>query len=656
VTGNDGLANELASAERRVFEASVRWLVGSRANAAEPLADVLVRAIRCLDDALSLGPKERDRRLTYILGQMAPDDATLAVVARWAQAGALRSKNAILLSLPPHLRQSLYREAPGPEGLRTGDPPAAPRISVLSVAHPVPVGDGEEDHESESRAALLLGTDDEHASNITLLAKHSFATPRCETEAQLQDLLRTPLCGIVVGGSWWKQFAPSAHEDALKRLCGISSLLWLRIDVEYLDAEVARNLPAIQRSVCTMDPSSATFCHASGCKLTEADVGTLSQAAAVLRVAAVSSFHPAEISAAESMLLRAAAAKHLRGHHPGADVRLHLLKTSFFANGRSEAKIVFVQPGDGGAPFVVKLGPLAPLKDEMERFRQFVERWDDQTRPELHFHDGVGAIVFRLIDAADSPGAPAPTLRERIEKMMNAELGSWGEVPPDEENLTRAMDRVVARLAALNAQKQRAKVNNYGWMSDSVGNIVRTGVTWQIAGSGGAALDVAALAAAAADRVRRLDGSATTHGDVHLDNILVSDDRDPSVVDYAQTGPGHPCFDLVRLNAAVTYKSVRMLGDEARVAGFLRASRVHGHDYTTIARDYPELVAASGNRLAARTGVTVRKRCLELLAQCGGDEKDYVAMELLVACHALTMIQPQSGIVRAAVRALADPL
>jgi hypothetical protein len=643
---------ELASAETRNFEATAHKLFAEMRRFPSNADDILLDAIRCVDCAPALGMRERDRRVRYIIDAASPNSASLAKVATIAKEENLRAKNAIMLCLPLQLRQIIYPFDNSQRGLQTDEGPTEQQILPTKLQSSIATS-GTADG-SEVRTVLLLGSDDEHAANLHLLKRREYTPLRRQTSAQLDEILANPLCGIVVGGTWWKQFPLAEHGAALKRICSISSLLWLRIDLDNLDGNIARKLPQMQSEICFGDRSSDTFCHASGCKLTEADIGALSRVAGLLQASSSTHFHPAELTLAEGALLRAAATKHVRGHHGDADIQLRILQTSLFSNGRSSAKIVFVRPDDGGVPFVVKLGSLADLQDEMRRFRGYIDRWDGRTHAELHFHAEVGAILFSLINQADHPLAPAPTLGERLERMMNSELGSWGEEPPDEANLTKAVERSVAKLASLNAKRQQGEKDNLGWMAKSVANIGAK-ITWRICAVDGSILDVAKLSQIAAARVKKLDGSATVHGDVHLDNILVRDDQEPCLIDFALAGDGHPCFDLVRLNAAVKYRVVRMLGDEARIAQFIHETHILGHDYDMVERTFPDLLTSPGNRLSARTAVAVRKACLQLLTKCGGDEKDYLAMELLVACYALTMIQPQSGVVRAAVRARSVP-
>src|SRR5207302_5509218 len=96
------------------------------------------------------------------------------------------------------------------------------------------------------------------------------------------------------------------------------------------------------------------------------------------------------------------------------------------------------------------------------------------------------------------------------------------------------------------------------------------GIAWTIPDRDGVERDIFAFRPRARRLVVTLAKYATVHGDVHLRNILVRDDRDPHFIDYAYSGPGHPCFDLVRLESALLFRGFRLTADERLTARLLR--------------------------------------------------------------------------------------
>jgi hypothetical protein len=356
---------------------------------------------------------------------------------------------------------------------------------------------------------------------------------------------------------------------------------------------------------------------------------------------------------AESHLVRIAATKHVRGYRLDDAVKLQQIQTSFFSQGRSLAKVVMVRPDDGGPGFVMKLDAVKGLREEMQRYYKYVSKWEGSTNPELYFHAGAAAIIFSLVESPDAPGQPAPTLDELLEKTLNSELGDWGEKVPREEDLAIALERTAQKLVSLNRNSSAERGYGYGWMADTISQLAAKGVVWSITDVRGDEVNLADIASRAALIVRTQQDKAVAHGDVHLMNVLVRDNREPFLIDYAMTGPGHPCFDLVRLEAAVMFRCFRAVAPETRIAAFMAAATIEGMPYEGLKRDYPDLLTSVGNRLAAQASALVRKQCVDLLRHHGAPLESYYAMKALVSASALTMLQPQSAICRATLSALA---
>lgn len=160
----------------------------------------------------------------------------------------------------------------------------------------------------------------------------------------------------------------------------------------------------------------------------------------------------------------------------------------------------------------------------------------------------------------------------------------------------------------------------------------------------------------ATDIATNLLHKATVHGDVHLRNILLRDDREPFFIDYACSGPGHPCFDLVRLESALMYGCFRMTADEQSLQALFRYMLQNDPDEADVARDFPGLLSSVGNRLAIRATILSRRACMRVLQNYAGDLRDYIAVRYLVAAQSLTHTHLQTGIVRAAISALSNCL
>jgi hypothetical protein len=362
---------------------------------------------------------------------------------------------------------------------------------------------------------------------------------------------------------------------------------------------------------------------------------------------------PAEIGEEQARILLGAAAKHVDGRHFPGPVRLSKVEAAPLHGGRSNARIVRIAPDDGGPALIVKIDDLPLLEEEIRRFREFIAWWDTGLSPRLHFHAGIGLIAFALVEDHGQPGRPAPTLEERLQEALYDELWQGPRQGPAEEDLSIAIDRAVLKLERLNARRSAdSTVPSLAWLTlDAVEAVLARGMAWSIPDCDGQGADVFAYRQRARRMVVSLGKHATVHGDIHLRNILVRDDRDPHFIDYACSGPGHPCFDLVRLESAILFRCFR-LTDEERLTARLLRTLLEGGDEAQAATAFPSLLASVGNRLAVRAAVRCRAAALRLLQPCNGTIDDYLAVKYIVACQALLDHQQQTGVVRSALAAL----
>jgi len=82
-------------------------------------------------------------------------------------------------------------------------------------------------------------------------------------------------------------------------------------------------------------------------------------------------------------------------------------------------------------------------------------------------------------------------------------------------------------------------------------------------------VDVITLCEKARTYLDKLDGAGTVHGDLHADNILLWDSI-PYLIDYANCGRGHPCFDLVRFYSDLLFTNFRLVITENELADFFK--------------------------------------------------------------------------------------
>ena len=234
------------------------------------------------------------------------------------------------------------------------------------------------------------------------------------------------------------------------------------------------------------------------------------------------------------------------------------------------------------------------------------------------------------------------------------ETGGISHGVPSDADLHTLIGRTINKTKSLNARACHDRtLPSLAWIDvQPFDAMAGRGVAWHLPTlpSGNNPFD---LRHAAVQLLQDASDLATMHGDMHLRNVLVRDGRDPFLIDYAYSGPGHPCFDLVRCESALLFSTFRMTDDERLVRDLLLAMPRDGATLASVSAEFPTLCCSRGNRLAIQASIDARAACMELLAQYGITPRHYHAMKLVVGCQCLTMPHMQTGVVRAAVSAAA---
>jgi hypothetical protein len=662
---------DLVGSNGENFLRAVRVL-SKRPGVQQFLADeVLIEAIKALEAAEELSVRERDRRIAILVKSVGLVDSEIAELTRRVASEAPKAFNAIMSAIPANKRMRMNLTAASKEELK------APNSSTIAASTPsnvvlflAPSADLQEPaadavHREEAppadddivtvdfRSVVLLGSEEDHERNALSLQRRKFTALRCETVDALRPLA-TSICGIVVSGLWWLNISADMHHDELCRILEISSMFFIRIGVDHLKEDVASHIADIQRELYGAERDSATFCHGFGCNITASDMAELDRVAGLMKSSDATQFHPYGINLHEGVLLRTLATKRVRNRHVDASVNIEKLQTSLLGGGRSGAKIVMVAPDDGGLPVIAKLHPIKELRDELRRYKIWIQSWDDRVQPELVTHLGQAALVYRMVDSVSDPGRPAPTLEDRLEKQRSTEI--WdAEVAPPEQDIVLMLNRAVSKLAILNKRKvvDGASAIDEFWSGWAFKELLGKGVVWDFVDLKGQVIDIPDILARSESRVGQLHGKAHVHGDVHLRNVLVND-REPILIDFASSGPGHPCYDLVRLDMSVSTFAFRAVCHEQDIARMMHEIHCDGADYERVKIAFPRLLSSVGNRVAVRAAIAIRTASLDVLSQYGGGLIDYMAMRILVNSFALSALYPQSVVARATISASAE--
>jgi len=647
----------LLNPDLRTFESALTEFQGQRNRT----IDDSITAIDLLNKDETLGSSEIARRSRLLLGQALltePEGEKLvAAASRWQPAVKL----AIQLALTAEQRQRIYSPKPAPApGARTvAAPTVTPPVEsgktalrgevVQMVSVPVITAQKEQDFKS----VLLLGSAEAHESNVRFLNTNDFSPIRVSSLRELDSSLGGEICGIIVDGSWWTVVPGDQHDSCLRRLLSFSNFIWLKIDETSLKKEVATKFQALCKECRFRDPLYNEVGFTVPSKLGPLDIERLSASASHLTAADRIRFHPSEITEAEATVLLGAIQKQHTGRYGLAPIQIQRVDTSVIAGGQSLAKIVILKPNDISSPFVAKIAAHDPLKDEMLRFNTYIEPWQSQLRPELYIHNGVAVIFFALIDAAEDQSKRAPTLEDRVIALGNKERNEQAKNPAKIEDLQYAITKAVEKLAALNRKPCPANgVRSYCWVKvEPLIELKKNSVEFAIH-EGGAPIDILAVAESARQQIEKLNGKAICHGDVHLRNVLLRLDREPFFIDFANSGPGHPAFDLVRLEAALLYAHFRMVESEDKMVECFQTIFTTDSSLEDLKKAHPKLLASKTSCLAIHASIETHRTALDVLKAYGGSEKDYFSMKMIVACQSLIIQGFQEGAVRAGIRAI----
>ncbi|NUQ75564.1 MAG: phosphotransferase [Polyangiaceae bacterium] len=319
--------------------------------------------------------------------------------------------------------------------------------------------------------------------------------------------------------------------------------------------------------------------------------------------------------------------------------------------------MALLEPDDGGVALIAKVWTAEYIQDEASRFQQFIAKWDRVLLPRMHLHAGIGAILFSLVSDSSESERPAPTA-----ELLFRELSRWEnyDVAPhlSEEELCIALHRAVEKLVLLNSVPcPVTKFRSHAWLGlDAMRSNLRKGIQWTVVSEwSGRSINALDQMDWADSICQQLAGKATVHGDAHLRNILLRG-VEPFFIDYALSGPGHPCFDLARLSSALIMDVARMLGDEKEFSELLSAIVVEGASYEDVSRRFSKWFSSPVNRVVFGIGVKCRAAAVSVLMKYGGGIRDYVAVKFIIACQCVGVPGLQMGTARAMVRALAGYL
>ncbi len=638
-------------------QAFLESLLGTKASFESALAHVrqngseglLVPLIEGLQRQPDIDNAERERRLSAVFARLSPSEAELmevAVIGATLDNAVLR--NSLTQLLPPTLRGGMFRAGQG----RTTNA-VSPQPKALSNTQIEPTSETSTAtlHEPSQFSDVIILSIIDNPPTKKLLESNAFTPLRCQSLEEVDSMLATnsEICAILVESSFVKPLDRDQQASLIVKLATFSTFIFLRFQDEGLLADTTEIAQLVAQARCrTALPEIADLSFQYSAALQERELSSLNNSRRRLcEGQAQGLFRPGELDGREVRLLGAAMSQYAkrRRFNPGAE--LTQVTTKFLHGGQTGARVALVKVNDLRVPVIVKLDRKEEILEEAKRFLTFIHKDNPELNPEVHLHCGAALIVFGIIqDTRGEAEQPAPTLDDQLTIQWYEEMRNPRQ-PPDGSQLMKAFADAAGRLASLNKQKYFArdficKANPY---LVSVKEMERQGFDW---GFGDRAVSVRESAASLVGPVAE---KAVCHGDAHSRNVLIRGAQG-FLIDYAYSGPGHPCSDLVKLELSVYLTRFIPFGKEPEIEQLQRDLAIERLPLSALISGHPKLLRSRVNRLCLEMCVTARDLSLEVLHAHQLPPDHYVALKLLTAWQSLQVPSLQQSLVRGIISAI----
>jgi hypothetical protein len=633
-------------------------LLGSRTDFEGALSSVhehagiglLLAVIQGLD-SVELDNAERERRLGAIYKRSSIGSADMH---RLGQAGASISnsvlRNALAQLLPAEFKGLVFRQ---PSIVGSGNDHGPVEVVPESAVHgdsAIPGLLGELEQEGGCSDVVILSIADLPATK-KLLGGAGFVPLRCGTTDELDKMLaaNTDVCAFLLESSFVSSLSKEAQRALIEKLAEFSTFTWLRFQedgLKYTYEEVAQVISHVR---CRMGhPEVTELSFQDRADLRERELSFLSSARGRLRAGRRGAlFMPGEINAAELSMLCSAMNEYSkrRRFNPGAE--LTSVVTKFLHGGQSGAKVALIRLNNFQVPLIVKLAQKEMIIEEAKRFLTYIQRDNRELNPEVHLHASSALILFDVITTAESEAnEPAPTLRSELMNYWYAEMNDPASCC-DGSVLFSAVTNAASKLCTLNKQtcadhSFKSFANPY---VSGVKRMEEKGFQW---GFAPAAIGMRSHAETIALPASKL---GVCHGDAHCGNFLIRRDQ-AYLIDYAYSGPGHPCVDLVKLELSLYFTHFHPFCAEAELVALQNDISIGRLSIEAICEKYPEAVSSKSNLLILRMCIVARSKIEEVLASHGLNWEHYLSIKLLTAWSSLQIPSLQQSLVRSVVSAI----
>jgi Phosphotransferase enzyme family len=642
--------DHLVSPQRRGATEALRQLK-ERKIAGDKLTAVISNSLYALDSAPHISASEKRWRLAALCLDLDLSAAQVSSIVANVSGLSPGMRLAFAGVLPATLRPSVYNAAGS--GLSHAEPdrlPSPPAPASLDAAiKTVPPTD------DYALDVVVLTTGNDAA--INLLRSSGFSPLVINTRADLDQLLQgaPDICGFIVDGSFWAKFkAADDQRDLVRTIARFSTFAWLRIDTTNLcisESEIANQVCAATAN--HQNASIYRLSLQSGNDLKQTQVAWLEASRNSLIPDKSYNIAPGEVDTAELRLLQCALRAALYPRlGTAAPIRISPVRASFFTGGRTDAKVAKILFGSPLQPVVAKIDTKDLILQEADRFNHFIRPWDNNLDPKVYVHGSIGVIVFDLVADRVKPDTAAPMLEKRLEQLWSQDL--WTSFATEESGEAKAkllavgLQNAVVKLGRLNRlPNTNSKFPNYSSpYLKGVKSLEVKGRSWGLDASLLSARDRAEV------QLKQLEERAVVHGDIHVRNVLLRDDSEAFFIDYASSGPGHPCSDLVRLDLSMFFAGFRPLADDRTIAALQCDISVRGLEQEALKAKYSSLLSFPSNALCLETALRCRKEALEVLKQYGGTLADYLACKYLFAWMSLQIASLPTALCRAVIEGI----
>lgn len=612
---------------------------------AEPGA-LLLGLLARLDSENALANSERERRFNAVYTRifLGVSPTALGEAAASLQNAVLR--NAVAQLLPPKFKGLVFRGK---------TPPTSVSIDVVDSFEVqdeavVQVAASQGEQQTSFSDVIALSVADDPATN-KLLRNGGFTPLRCPSLEKLNEMLaiNEDVCAFLVESSFLQSLNRDQQIQLIRKLAGFSTFSWVRFQEDGLKLGNAEVSQMIANERCrTSHPATLELSFQGEVGLRERELEFITSARKrLLEGRSAGLFIPLELTDSELKLLGAAMSGYSKQRRFNPRAELTRVRTRFLPGGGTGARVALVKINDLRFPVIVKLDKKDLILEEVQRFLTFIHKDNPELSPEVHLHGSAALIVFAMIPESGSDvEQPAHTLEQELLSYWYAEMKNPVSCG-DGALLLDGFTNAAQRLAALNKQKCldnrfQTKANPY---LASLKEMEAKGFKWGFPGQVVACRNVAESLTAPVSQ------SAVCHGDAHARNVLIRRDQG-LLIDYAYSGPGHPCCDLAKLELSVYFNRFVSFGSESDAIELQRDLTLKRLPISELLSKHKNLLQSKTSQLCLRMCVTARDLAGEVLGAHKLGWEHYVAMKILSSWQSLQVPTLQQSLVRGVIAAI----